>query len=223
MRKKNALITLPIALLAAWLVCPPAVQAASGWIVYGDGSYHGKVIDTETKEPIEGAVIVATYHVSCYRIVQQNSKEVGVQETLTQADGTFRIPSFWTITTPECWASYTDFVVFKPGYGTFPYSGPLGEGQTQDPSSLYSRTNIYSSDSRKLQHIQNLTRKNIQDIFKTGSIVELPRLETIQELRQNFPSEPVSSERLRTKIKKFFKLVNEQRKELGYEPIGPQG
>lgn len=168
MSRKNALITLPIALLVTWLVCPQESQAASGWIFYWDGSYHGKVIDAETKEPIEGAVVVATYAVSCYRIVQQNAKAVGVQEALTQANGEFRIPSYWTVTTPECWPRFTSFTVFKPWYHTFPVSAAfIGKGL--DPR-------VYSPE--------NPTLKRSEDIFRAGAIIELPPIKTAKDLRE---------------------------------------
>ncbi len=169
MRRKNALITLPIALLATWLVCPPAVQAASGWIFYWDGSYHGKVIDAETKEPIEGAVVVALHTVSCYRIVQQNAKAVGVQEALTQANGEFHIPPYWTVTTPECWASFTSFTVFKPWYHTFPVSTAF-IGKEPQPR-------VYPSS-------ENPRLKRMEDIFRVGAVIELPPLKTDEDLRK---------------------------------------
>jgi len=178
-------------------------QAGRGWIVYWDGSYHGKVIDLETKEPIEDAVVVAVYTVSCYRFVQTNSKQIGVQEVLTQEDGSFRIRPFWTITTPECLPSYTWFKVFKPWYGSFPVSAAvIGEGPFPK---------IYSPENPDL--------RNPEEIFRDGGVVELPPLKTLEELRKNDPPHPVSSNRLRKKLKYFRKQENEWRKALGYDPI----
>ncbi|MEW6684276.1 MAG: hypothetical protein AB1451_15370 [Nitrospirota bacterium] len=99
--------------LTLWLVVsgPSAAFAGGGWVVYWDGSYHGQVLDAETKAPLEGVVIVAVYNKSCYRFIQTNSKAIGVQEVLTDTTGKFRIPSFWTISTPDCWYDYTDFQV----------------------------------------------------------------------------------------------------------------
>ncbi len=33
----------------------------AGWLIYHKPEFKGKVIDTETKEPIEGVVVVAIY------------------------------------------------------------------------------------------------------------------------------------------------------------------
>ena len=85
-------------------------------------SYYGKVIDAETKEPLEGAAVLAVYYtekpspggpVSFYR---------EAQETVTDKNGEFTIPSitFTTFKFFEFFRKYPLFTIFKPGYGAFP-------------------------------------------------------------------------------------------------------
>ena len=85
-------------------------------------SYYGRVIDAETKEPLEGAAVLAVYYtqqpspggpVSFYR---------EAQETVTDKNGEFTIPSI-TLTTfkfLDFFRKYPLFTIFKPGYGAFP-------------------------------------------------------------------------------------------------------
>jgi hypothetical protein len=172
--------------------------------VYWDGSYHGQVLDAETKAPLEGAVVVAVYHESCYRFIQTNSKEIGVQEVLTDATGKFRILAFWTISTPDCWYEDTGFHVFKPRYAPFP-PGVDGPGiPTYAPSNP--KLDVY------------------QEIFRAGVILELPPLKTREEMEKAYPSGPSVSNRLEKKLKNYYRLENELRILLGYEPYksGPR-
>lgn len=183
--------------LTLWLVisAPSAAWAGGGWVVYWDGSYHGQVLEAETKAPLEGVVVVAVYHESCYRFIQTNSKEIGVQEVLTDATGKFRIPAFWTVSTPDCWFDDATFTVFKPWYGPFPSTSGLA-------------IPVYTPSDPK--------ENRIAEIFRQGAVVELPRLNTTIELRNNRPYLDLSSERLQRKLREFNRLEEERREELGY-------
>jgi len=208
MRTKTLLITAIIVL--GLLANNEWAQAGGGWVFYWDGSYHGKVIDADTKEPIEEAVVVAVYHENCYGIVQTISGEIGVQEVLTDVQGYFLIPTFWRFGLPFCWFSHTKFFVFKPGHGSFPGSGLIGETLPLEPSSVYFKTKIYSPDNPNLKHSE--------DMFKTGVIVELPKLKTAEELRRYPVPNPVTSEYLRSKLKEFLRLESERDKKALFKP-----
>ncbi len=85
-------------------------------------SYYGRVIDAETKEPLEGAAVLAVYYtqkpspggpVSFYR---------EAQETVTDKNGEFKIPSI-TLTTFKFlhfFDPHPHITIFKPGYGAYP-------------------------------------------------------------------------------------------------------
>jgi len=85
--------------------------------------YYGRVIDTETKEPLEGAAVLAVY------LTQKPSPGGPVlfyreaQETVTDKNGEFKIPSL-TLTNFKFlhfFQSYPDFTIFKPEYGCYPW------------------------------------------------------------------------------------------------------
>lgn len=101
-------------------------QAGShGWLIYYEGSFRGKVIDSETKEPIEGAVVVAIYHVRLFGPILplfSDAVVADVHEVVTDIKGEFFIPSnifFYPLPT-TLGGEYTSFIIFKPGYGSFP-------------------------------------------------------------------------------------------------------
>ncbi|MEK7846623.1 MAG: hypothetical protein AAB257_06635, partial [Nitrospinota bacterium] len=94
---------------------------AGGWLIYSKPEFKGKVIDAETKEPIEGAVVVAVYSKQAIRIEPESvGITIDVKESLTDKDGDFRIPSYITIIDPFAWSKPVTFIIFKPGYGSFP-------------------------------------------------------------------------------------------------------
>ena len=99
-----------------------SVMASSGWIVFHESAFKGKVIDAETKEPIEGAVVAAIYEVAVLGPLDSGSDTADVQETLTDSNGEFHISSNiffypWPFTLG---GERTRFIIFKPGYGAYP-------------------------------------------------------------------------------------------------------
>ncbi len=145
-----------------------------GWIIFLDKGYHGTVIDADTKEPIQGAVVVAVYSAGCLRPVEGYSKTLGARETLTDVNGAFHTPLFLTASSPHCFRSFTDFIVFKAGYGyspipyLFSFPGSIPLDRPYDYYDFYSLTDI-------------------EDLFRKGVVVELPGLKTAEERRGAVP------------------------------------
>ena len=54
--------------------------------------FKGKVVDADTKEPIEGAVVLAAYYFTSYGIAGSNSSVEDVQETMADRNGEFELP-----------------------------------------------------------------------------------------------------------------------------------
>jgi hypothetical protein len=80
--------------------------------------FEGQVVDAETKEPIEGAVVLGLYYYETYTIAGSNSHLKDGQETLTDKNGEFKLPRTrrWFVLNrgyPE-----GTLEIFKPGYGT---------------------------------------------------------------------------------------------------------
>ena len=95
---------------------------ARGWLVHFDGPYQGNVLEDGTGKPIEGAVVLAVWHVNYgFPTGGHVSKFFDVVETVTDKRGRFRIDriigfSWWpfsSLKTPK-------FLVYLPGYDTYP-------------------------------------------------------------------------------------------------------
>ena len=84
------------------------------------GPWHGKVIDAKTKQPIEGAAVVAVFGKDCPALGSGPVEYFyDAKETLTDKNGDFYIPVFRSITF-ICGIRFPEFTIFKPGYGSFP-------------------------------------------------------------------------------------------------------
>ena len=81
------------------------------------GMFHGRIVDVDTGEPIEGAVIHVTYRAYGASAAGAIGTEVAVRETLSNADGEYVIPA--ETIEHECFRGQLsgDIQFFKPGYG----------------------------------------------------------------------------------------------------------
>lgn len=152
--------------------------------------YYGKVIDVETKQPIEGAAVLVVYKTEQYGLAGPVSQFADAQETLTDKNGEFKIPAIRInkLRIISGWERFPEVRIFKPGYGCYP------------------------------------THKDVKPVFEYGSLpanyyvtIELPRLKTREERLENYgcyPSELVPE----SKYKNLFRLIQQERIELGLEP-----
>ncbi len=86
------------------------------------GPWKGRVIDAETKQPIEGAAVVAVRHKSKASPAGQLTSFLEAKETLTDKNGYFIIPAYKPINIPLFREiRIPKFTIFKPGYGPFPW------------------------------------------------------------------------------------------------------
>lgn len=145
------------------------------WMVYHKPAFNGKVIDAETKEPIEGAVVVVTYSKHIFRFMPESGSVImDVREALTDKDGKFYFPSYTTVIDPLAWESWIDFIIFKPGYGSFP------NYHTSPPKVGIDHEEFFSTG--KTGEKGEMVWKGIGERFKvTFGIVELPKLKTREE------------------------------------------
>ena len=98
------------------------------------------MIDADTKTPIAGAAVLAVYHGSTTSVAGSNTYPVYAQETLTDANGEFKI-SAKTIWFGKVggWPE-GKIIIFKPGYGVFPRhkrSEAVGENKSWPPPKKY--------------------------------------------------------------------------------------
>jgi hypothetical protein len=157
--------------------------------------YSGKIIDTDTKEPIEGAVVVASWVKARATIAGDDTNFYDVKETLTDKEGRWTIegrkgncgallPSALKLVGISCIRKPT-FIVFKPGY----CSWPEGFGV-------------------------NVCKTMRRYDYGTSEIAELPKLTNREDRLRVMPS-PVSGQGAWEKQNEFIKMINEERKNLG--------
>ena len=164
-------------------------------------TFKGKVIDSETKEPIAGAVVVASWHEETATISGASSRLKDVKEALTDQNGEWRIEgprgreggSLIALFSSITGAYYTrppEFIIFKPGYCSWP------AGFTIDAC------------KGKLKPEGN-------DQVAGGKTAELPKL-TNREDRLSILPEVMGDEVLFfRKQLLFMRLINQERRSLG--------
>jgi hypothetical protein len=175
-----------------------------------DRTYEGKVIDAETKEPIEGAVVVAYWWEEKGAFLGSSERLRDVRETLTDRDGK------WSITGPESdkkkivrsmlsviaivWAIRNPgFIIFKPGYCSWPKG--------------------FSIDACK----DKIGPGRIDQITEGKTVeFELPKLTNRGDRLRNCPNtissssdDPREYKKIKKKQLEFLRLINEERRNLG--------
>lgn len=158
----------------------------------GTGTYHGTVVDAETKAPLEGAVVAVMW----YRkpLVSMNGPGYfhRAREVLTDAEGKFAVNASPGID----WFPFTYVVrepivvILKPGYRPFPRVARVAELK--------------------------------EAMLKEGAVVELQKLKTREELREFSDTGAMGIITLvpHDRIPNVMRLLNVHRKELGL-PLFP--
>ncbi len=180
----------------------PIPAHALWWMVYHKPAFKGKVIDAETKEPIEGAVVVVLYDKATIGLgAGALSSIINVREVLTDKEGMFRISSYTTIIQPFSVEGEANFIIFKPGYGSFPYwrvSPPKNLMMYYENWRFIDFEEFFSGEFGTVKEVWG---KEVwvmgavpQKIKVTFGLVELPKLKTREERRKAKPSPVEDSE-----------------------------
>lgn len=201
------------------LVVVYSAPCLAGWLIFHKPGFKGKVIDAETKAPIEGAVVVVVYEKHVYGIAGGYSSVIKVKEILTDKNGMFSFSSYTTIIHPFSTEQEADFIIYKPGYGSFP-------DFTTCPPSAFPTDIIerffWAETFGKQGEIRArlLTDGEWKDTTEkvTFGLVELPMLRTEKERLKTIPGRPTG---FRSKeLPLLFKAINEERIGFGLEPVG---
>jgi hypothetical protein len=83
-------------------------------IVYYEGNYHGKVIDSKTREPIEGAVVLGVWYKVYIGPGGEAHEYYDSRETVTDKKGEFAIKGMRPRVMTHL--EKMDIVIFKAGY-----------------------------------------------------------------------------------------------------------
>lgn len=168
------------------LVLLLALAMSTGCAIYHHyGPYYGMVIDTVTKEPLEGAAVLAVYYTQLYTPAGTVGKYLDAQETVTDKNGEFRIPSNNTFAFRplNLFDSDVQFTIFKPGYGYYPRHPQV-----------------------KPKYVPNWSLPSDKSV-----VVELPKL----KIGERFSPPPVNQRIPYDKQKIFIEVLNTWQKQIG--------
>jgi len=141
----------------------------AGWLIFHEPEFNGKILDIETNQPIEGAVVVVEYKKETMGLGGGNiSWVIDVRETLTDKKGNFHFPSYTTLIQPFSWQIQPIFIIFKPGYASIEW--PLKKYFTGEETGVQEGT------------WPGPEFKGLKYRLRGLGIVELPRL-TMREQR----------------------------------------
>jgi hypothetical protein len=107
----------PALALLFFLIIP---DAEAEWFSYEKPGYKGRVISAETKESIRGAVVAVYYETRRYPIFGGEFRCLHAGEVLTGENGDFEIPPFKTTVWPFTGDGKVGFIIYKPGYASYP-------------------------------------------------------------------------------------------------------
>src|SRR5262245_3114236 len=158
-----------------------------------EGQYHGRVVDAETKQPLEGAVVTVIWMKAPFSLMDGVKDFHQARETLTDADGRFAIDAKpnWAIRSVD---RRPEIIVFKPGYGRYP--------------DMYWRLPIGTRLGTIEEELQ--ARRPVT--------IELPKLQTRPELAL-FASPSLPSRVPDDEVPILRRLTDELRVSLGMEPL----
>lgn len=162
-------------------------------VPHHDGPYKGRVVDLETGEPIEGAVIAAEWMVEAF---VHSERICDMKESVSNKDGEFEVPVGRCTSHPFAEMYKPWVVIFKPGYLGYP---PLGN----------------TPEERKA-HMPDFTGKEFRD-KRQYYIVRLGKSKSLQERKFTLTDAEsffIHDEALK-KLPALLKLTNQESKYLG--------
>ena len=173
--------------IAVLIVFEALLMVTTGCTVTHEfGPFMGKVVDVETGEPIEGAVVLIGFHTKSGSVGGTVYRFADAIETLTDAKGEFRLPpkrvnlfrgmSIWD---DDCQVS-----IFKPGFGAYP-----GHRQAQS--------------SWEHKHARIIPENEYVTYY-------LPKLENFEERKKNLITLESPGSITNDKMPNFQRLVNEE-------------
>lgn len=173
--------------LLALASCSPATAA---------GPWKAQIVDAETKEPLEGVVVVAVWWKGTASVGGWSEEYHDSVEVATDRDGRFTIParSFFSVN-PFVRYKGPEFLFFRPGYGR-----EVWPGYATLPAEKMKRLDTYE--------------KLLQ---RDGIVLELPRLRTLKERRESVGRVTVGFDTVpheRTPL--LDKAIADERRAVGY-------
>jgi hypothetical protein len=212
---KKALLIFLMAHFGAILMCPCTF---AGWLIYHKPDFKGRVIDAESKAPIKGAVVVAIYYSSPIITGPGGGSPyiIHVKETLTDGNGVFVIPTYTTLIQPNSMENSAEFIIYKPGYGSYPGGKATPDRHYVNPEEYFSG----ELGAKREMHWESGSQSKIIPV--TLGLVELVKLETREERLKAIPSWVFGSASIdiSESTPLLQEAINQEHKRLGVERLG---
>jgi hypothetical protein len=197
-------LTISIILILSLLNAGSVVYA--GGPLYSKPEFKGRIIDAETKQPIEGAVAVVLYDKrpligGLGSLGGVSSYVFHAKETLTDSKGEFRLPAYSSV------LLFTEdtgvrFIFYKPGY-------MAGYGPTKISPTLIE---LYFSAGKVGEELE------IEGgTFEQGSYTKWKGPLGIVELKKGERDPSTPSQYRSEELPLLFKALNEDRRNRGYK------
>jgi len=167
-------------LIGAVLLGVLLIVVANGRVLYIDIPYRGKIIDKETKRPIEGAAVVAAWSMES-PAPHPDITYYDAYEIVTDAEGNFTTPWIWGGSiNPLPMLRPPNFTIFKPGYEA--YSARRFTSQI-NPASRWWRSvvELRRLTTRK-ERLRNLSGTDVISFVPKEKYPNLRRLKSVERV-----------------------------------------
>ncbi|MFZ3090028.1 MAG: hypothetical protein WA240_05310 [Nitrospirota bacterium] len=169
---------------------------ATGCAAFIRGPFSGKVIDAETKEPIEGAVVVVIWDKAIYGSPGGPSSYFqDAKETLTDKEGNFYIEKYYGFTInplARIRNASLSLLIYKPGYIVFPshmYFSKFPKSPFKVSSPTLAKLFTKGKKDIKMEEEVVVDKTALSELLtKEVTIVELPKVKTWLERIESLDS-----------------------------------
>jgi hypothetical protein len=191
-------------LLIGILVLPRCVMAGSGWFIFYERSFTGRVVDEETGEPIKQAVVLAIYNVYKFGPIEGSISVTDVKETLTSDKGEFFFPSLVGFIAPWSVGDDTFFLIWKPGY----------------QEKFITQSWLFTKESGTIENRPIQTDRGFETKPVRFGIVELQPAKTMDDRRKVLVSPVENVWCWKKKQKKFIEMLRKEHEYITGKPAG---
>ena len=184
---KTGVIASAIAFL--WLVCAAPVAAA----------YKGQIVDAETKEPVDGVVVFMEWSYLQFNLMPHSHAFAAAYETLTDKDGRFSLPGWWSLNPWRMMTGDHLITIFKGGYEPIVSGSGVWRAWTAEENGVPKSPNVWKIEKGRpvilLKKVSDREqRMRAMDRVDYRATKDNLMLKEINKERQFFGLEPIRTE-----------------------------
>ncbi len=189
-------------LAVVFFLAATAGTAHATWFIYAKPKFLGRVIDAQTQEPIVGAVVAVYYKKRPLFGSAGPLEIIHTDEVITDKRGQFVIQPFRQTIGPFALTDAAEFIVYKPGYESYPNMFEL----RINPEIFFSTEKV---------GVKGFSRENDHMVPFTYGVLELRPLETPRERIHAIPALPDGISE--NDFPELRRLIRQERRYLGLD------